>query len=98
RKLNPLLHFITNGALEGRDPNPFFDSDWYLEKNPDVATDGNNPLHHYMVHGAKEGRDPNPEFNTAHYLSEHSQLRGTEINPLAHFLSSRGPEICSVSS
>jgi hypothetical protein len=50
--MNPLRHYIGWGAAEGRDPNPHFDSDWYLERNPDVAVAGANPLSHYIHCGS----------------------------------------------
>ena len=53
--MNPLAHYLRQGALEGRDPNPLFDSDWYLQQNPDVAKAGVNPLAHYLRAGAGEG-------------------------------------------
>src|ERR1700758_5454634 len=40
---DPLLHFISFGAAEGRDPNRFFDSAWYVAHNPDVASSGQHP-------------------------------------------------------
>ena len=36
----------------------FFDSDWYLDINPDVAAAGVNPYEHYKSHGRFEGRMP----------------------------------------
>jgi O-antigen biosynthesis protein len=58
--LNPLLHFISFGAAEGRDPHPLFDTSWYLKQNPDVAAANMNPLEHYLKYGAAEGRAPGP--------------------------------------
>lgn len=58
--VNPALHYLLHGANEGRDPNSWFDSQWYLLTNPDVATQEMNPLLHYVLHGAKEKRLPNP--------------------------------------
>jgi FkbM family methyltransferase len=54
--VNPLRHYLRRGAAEGRDPSPHFDSDWYLQANPDVAKAGVNPLVHYIKRGASEGR------------------------------------------
>ncbi|MEE4376788.1 MAG: hypothetical protein V2J55_04645, partial [Candidatus Competibacteraceae bacterium] len=65
---NPLAHYLSSGAAEGRDPNPLFDGDWYLKQNPDVAATGINPLAHYLSSGATEGRDPNPLFDGDWYL------------------------------
>src|SRR5436309_2110301 len=27
---DPVVHFLSHGAAEGRDPNPLFDTRWYL--------------------------------------------------------------------
>ena len=56
--INPLVHYLTWGAAEGRDPSPLFDTSYYLKSNPDVAAAGINPLAHYLTWGAAEGRDP----------------------------------------
>ena len=41
--LTPIQHFIRQGAAECRDPNPAFDTDWYLRAYPDVAGAGRGP-------------------------------------------------------
>jgi hypothetical protein len=56
--VDPVLHYLEQGASEGRDPSPLFDSSWYLQQNPDVRNAGINPLVHYLKHGATEGRYP----------------------------------------
>ena len=43
----------------------FFDSDFYLSSNPDVAGSGSDPLDHYMLYGFREGRVPAPWFDVA---------------------------------
>ena len=58
--INPLLHFLGNGASEGRNPGPGFDAAWYLGQYPDVAAAGVNPLVHYLEFGADEGREIRP--------------------------------------
>jgi tetratricopeptide (TPR) repeat protein len=60
---NSALHYLLHGANEGRDPNAWFDSQWYLSTNPDVATQEMNPLLHYVLHGQREERLPNPYKN-----------------------------------
>jgi len=54
--VDPILHYLRFGGVEGRDPSPDFDSSWYLDTNPDVKIAGVNPLLHYLTHGKKEGR------------------------------------------
>ena len=67
-------------------PHPLFDSEWYLQQNPDVAAAGINPLQHYMAYGWKEGRDPNPMFDTSFYIENNPDIAAQGVNPLTHFV------------
>lgn len=84
--INPLLHFILVGGLEGRKPHPLFDSAYYLCRYPDVAAAGINPLAHYLKYGAKECRQPHPFFDTAYYLGRYPDVRNARMNPLLHYV------------
>jgi GT2 family glycosyltransferase len=83
--VNPLFHFITTGAFEGRNPHALFDTTFYLEKYPDVAATRVNPLGHYLRHGAAEGRQPHPLFDPLFYLERYPDVRRADINPLVHY-------------
>jgi len=83
---DPVLHYLVRGYREGCEPNPLFDSRWYLQQNSDVAAAGLNPLAHYLEHGAAEGRDPNPFFDSDWYLAQNPEVRAAGDNPLAHYL------------
>ena len=61
RRHEPLAALYAAWLHEGRDPNPLFDTSFYLEKNPDVAQAGVNPLLHYSEYSWREGRDPHPD-------------------------------------
>ena len=63
-----------------------FDSDYYLEQNPDLAAAGLDPVQHYLEHGYKEGRNPSAIFNSAKYLSENVDVRVSGANPLRHWV------------
>jgi glycosyltransferase involved in cell wall biosynthesis len=63
-----------------------FDSDWYLQQNPDVAKAAVNPLRHYLRRGALEGRDPNRYFDSDWYLLENPDVARAGVNPLVHYL------------
>jgi GT2 family glycosyltransferase len=58
-KIDPLNHYVTWGAAEGRDPNLLFKSQWYRSTYPDAATT-TNPLLHYLEFGRGEGRETRP--------------------------------------
>ena len=55
-KLDPVLHYLLNGAREGRSPGPKFSGAEYHRANPDVPKSEANPLVHYVLYGHKEGR------------------------------------------
>ena len=92
RGLSPLAHYLQSGAAEGRDPLPFFDSDWYLANNPEVAKAGINPLVHYVQSGAAEGRDPHLLFDCHWYLTKNPDVAESGINPLVHYVLSGASE------
>ena len=65
----------------------YFDTQFYLERYPDVAAAGLDPVHHYIEHGAAELRDPSPQFSTQQYLLLNRNVRESGVNPLDHFVS-----------
>ncbi|MEM8677633.1 MAG: hypothetical protein AAGF83_27800 [Cyanobacteria bacterium P01_G01_bin.67] len=85
-------HYLNSGAAEGRNPSPLFDSEYYLEQNPDVATAlaggsfGGDPLLHYVSVGAAEGRDPNAYFDTDYYVEQNPDVVERDLNPLEHYV------------
>jgi len=46
--INPLIHFINFGWIEGRDPSKDFNTKYYLSTNPELIKSGINPLIHYI--------------------------------------------------
>ncbi|MCB1498628.1 MAG: hypothetical protein KDK07_02375 [Bauldia sp.] len=57
---SPSEHFLSVGWIEGRNPNPYFDTTSYLTSAPDVARSGINPYLHYLTIGRQEGRIVEP--------------------------------------
>jgi GT2 family glycosyltransferase/glycosyltransferase involved in cell wall biosynthesis len=84
--IHPLVHYVAYGAAEGRNPNPLFDTGWYLAQYPDVRASVFNPLAHYLKHGASEGRNPSPLFDTGWYLATNPDVEKSGLNPLVHYL------------
>lgn len=62
-----------------------FNSQWYLNKYPDVKASGVNPEFHYLKYGSKMGRYPSPSFDPKNY-SKVNKLNNE--NPLIHFVTS----------
>lgn len=52
--ITPLLHYMTIGWIEMRDPSPKFSTSYYLRKNKDIMRQGINPFLHYHRHGHRE--------------------------------------------
>ncbi len=59
-KINPILHYLLYGAVEGKNPSPEFNTKNYLSIYFDVASHGMNPFIHYINFGKKEGRKADP--------------------------------------
>ena len=81
-------HYASTGFKEGRNPDAYFDSKYYLTQNPDIRAAGIDPLAHYIAAGAAEGRNPSLLFSSAGYLRANPDVRAAGFNPLLHFLAS----------
>jgi GT2 family glycosyltransferase len=49
----------------------YFDADYYLARNPDIADAGMRPFEHYVNWGAAENREAHPLFAAAWYAARH---------------------------
>jgi len=86
-KLDPSEHFCRYGWREGRKPNIYFNTTWYLQTNPLVARLKINPVVHYTLAGEMAGRRPVPYFDPAWYRATYEVPTGEVA--LAHFLTHR---------
>ncbi len=87
RKHKSLIYdYLIVGKKMGYDPNPYFDTYYYLANNLDVANDGVNPFIHYLTLGEKENRRPNAYFNPQLYLQFNPDLTNWESSLLSHFV------------
>jgi len=55
RNVDPLVHYLEEGAREGRNPHRDFDAAFYLEQCRRRGEEPNNPLLHYLRIGAARG-------------------------------------------
>lgn len=83
---DPLWHFLTRGAAEGLDPNPLFDTSYYVEHHPAAGMPGKNPLVHFIRSGSAKGLRPSPGFDSAFYLARYPDVAASGMIPLAHYL------------
>ena len=54
--VDPIMHYIKTGWIEGRNPSPDFDTNFYLNTYEDIKKLNINPLVHYIQFGQHEGR------------------------------------------
>lgn len=85
-RLSPVLHFVFFGADQNKTPNPYFDTEYYRDRYPEVSSSGINPLAHYIDRGAAQRLDPSPWFGTAYYFDSNPDIPRSSANPLVHFL------------
>jgi hypothetical protein len=84
--VDPLVHYLTWGWMEGRNPHPLFDTAFYKSRHPGGSSLTMNPLSHYLLAGAREHWNPSPVFDGKYYFSTSPDLAELGANPLAHFL------------
>ncbi|MCQ8241223.1 glycosyltransferase [Rhizosaccharibacter radicis] len=85
--LDPLLHFLSDGIREERDPHPLFDTAFYRRHHPDVEASGVPPFLHYVKYGSREpNRDPNSFFDTARFLAQVPEAADHRWGPLGYYL------------
>lgn len=75
-----LWHYLSVGLPNGIEPIEFFDTQWYLAKNPDLAAalrtkQISTPLAHFLRNGSAEGRNPGPSFIGKRYLEMSPRAR-----------------------
>ncbi|MFA7619084.1 MAG: glycosyltransferase [Thiohalomonadaceae bacterium] len=85
-RVNTLLHYAWVGRFRRLAPGPWFDTDYYLSNNKDVARAGLDPLLHFVRWGGTEGRSPSPSFDSVHYLRSNRDVAEARLNPLVHYL------------
>ncbi|MBK7168685.1 MAG: glycosyltransferase [Gammaproteobacteria bacterium] len=85
-ELNALLHYRLLGRFFKTSPSAWFDVEYYLRQNRDVARAGIDPLLHYLGCGGSDGRSPCRQFDSAFYLLANPDVAEAGVNPLMHYL------------
>ena len=85
RQNDPLRHFVRHGHMEGRNPNAFFDTEYY--RNRYLKGDKRvNPLFHYITSKAALTFKTSEFFDGAYYLKKYPDVVKSGMNPLSHFI------------
>ncbi len=78
--------YAATGWQRGLSPDAWFDTQYYLARNPDVAAAHISPLAHYETFGWKEGRDPSAQFSLAKYTAANPDVQAAGLEPLRHYV------------
>jgi hypothetical protein len=81
--VDPYRHYISHGVREGRNPNAFFDTAYYLSQTSDRPAD---PTAHYLAIGVRKALNPHPLFDANWYLAANPDVARAGMNALVHFL------------
>jgi glycosyltransferase involved in cell wall biosynthesis len=84
--IDPLVHYLTMGAWELKNPSLLFDTCFYFENHRDVIEAGINPLKHFIQVGWRLGYNPHPLFDVSFYLDKNADVREAGVNPLKHYI------------
>lgn len=86
-----ISYFYKNEVELGLNINPYFDVEFYLDKNPDLSDSGVSPYYHFIYTGVYESRSPKEGVNLEEYCSFFSVDKEI-INPFLHFITHYGKE------
>ena len=89
RNVDPLVHFLEEGAREGRNPHPDFDSGFYLEQCRLKGEQPANPLLHYIRVGEARGFKIRPDEAGASRQARHRPGKTDDLRSHSHVFAVR---------
>jgi len=78
-------HYNKKGYLKNLNPHPLFDTEYYINKYPDVLKSGLSPIEHFEKVGGPALYNPHPGFNSKEYKSLYLSEKDITTIPLIHF-------------
>ena len=78
--------YASTGWQKGLNPDQWFDTNYYLAHNPDVAAAHIDPLLHYENIGWTEHRNPSASFSTDKYINAYADIKAAHVDPLLHYV------------
>lgn len=88
-----LYHYQTNWQ-QGVQPNPIFDTQYYLEQTPEIYTSGYDPLSYYLHAGQQGRRSIHPLFDADYYCEANPTVAKEWDFPVLHYLEFGAEEGC----
>ncbi len=83
--IDPWLHYVLHGRLEGRSPHPLFDRAWYVAHYPQAVADGADPFIDWATTGVTAHRNPNEFVDIEWYLRRHPEVGEAGLDPVEHY-------------
>ena len=80
----PIEHYVLFGWKEGRNPNAYFDTNWFI--NEYQLESNVCPLLHYIDNWSAKALIPSPKFDSIDYVESHKDIKEASIEPLSHYL------------
>jgi len=84
-KIDPALHYVRMGGVEGRWPNPLFDPDWFA-RHAGSRGGRKTPLERYLDLPVAERPSTHPLIDPDWYRQRHSDRLSPDHDVLEHFL------------
>ncbi len=84
--IDPLLHYITRGYRELRQPSAFFDTNYYLTQYPELQENGKDPLLHFLDDNWQSFHNITHYFDPDFYLGQTGGGDISGTNPLVYYL------------
>jgi len=83
--VDPISHYLSNGADEGRNPSALFDTNYYRSIIPGLP-ENTNPLVHFIENDyGQNDVSPTPFFDPNYYLEHNPDLEGVVDNLFVHY-------------
>ena len=79
-RVNPYLHYLFFGGIEGRNPSKDFDTNFYSNRYEDVKKGIMNPLYHFIAFGKYEARITRENFSRGLEFNENYRYKYSKFN------------------
>jgi GT2 family glycosyltransferase len=80
-----LVFFYQNETKLKLSAHPYFDAEYYLSNNPDVAKAGISPYYHFLEKGVYERRNPRADIDIRSYINSQN-IDVEKEHPFKHFI------------